>query len=308
MPLAYITHSRCRRHSMGEFHPEQPARLDAINDRLIASQLMLFMQHYDAPQASREQLLRIHDADYLDLLHDTAPDEGLAWLDGDTAMGPDTLDAALHAAGAVVHAVDLVMQGKAPTAFCAVRPPGHHAERNKAMGFCFLNNIAVGTAHAIAQYGLERIAIVDFDVHHGNGTEDIFTGNPNVLCCSSYQHPFYPFTGGDSDATNIIDVPLPAGTGSEEFREAISSTVLPAIEEYAPQLIMVSAGFDGHREDDMGQFNLLEYDYAWITDQLMGIAARHASGRIVSSLEGGYHLLALARSVNAHLESLIGNH
>lgn len=305
MPLAYITHSRCRRHNMGDLHPEQPARLDAINDRLITKQLTLFYQQYDAPKVSREQLLRVHDGDYIDRLFESAPEQGLAWLDGDTAMSPDTLEAAHYAAGAVVHAIDLVMQGKARRAFCAVRPPGHHAERNRAMGFCFFNNIAVGAAHALSQYPIKRIAIVDFDVHHGNGTEDIFDGNTQVLCCSSYQHPFYPYTGGDSEFSNIIDIPLPAGTGGEEFRTAIGQHMLPALEQYEPELIMISAGFDAHREDDMGQFNLLEEDYTWITDQLVRIADRHAEGRIVSSLEGGYNLLALARSVTAHIESLL---
>ena len=308
MSLAYITHSRCRRHNMGQFHPEQPARLYAINDRLITKQLSLFFNQYDAPKASREQLLRVHDADYLAHLESVSPSDGLAWLDGDTAMCPDTLEAALHAAGAVVHGVDLVMQGTVRCAFCAVRPPGHHAEHNKAMGFCFFNNVAVGAAHALAEYGLQRIAIIDFDVHHGNGTEDIFEGNSQVLCCSSYQHPFYPNTGGTSDASNIIDIPLPAGTGSESFRNAISQHVLPALEEYSPELIMISAGFDAHRDDDMGQFNLLESDYAWVTDQLMAVAARHAQGRIVSALEGGYDLFALSRSVTAHMERLVGDY
>ena len=308
MTIAYITHAACRRHNMGEFHPEQPARLDAINDRLIATQLMLFLQHHEAPKASREQLLRVHDASFVDQLFELAPEEGLEWLDGDTAMNPHTLPAALHAAGAAVKAVDLVMTTKTNAAFCAVRPPGHHAEKARAMGFCFFNNIAVGAAHAIAEYGLERVAIVDFDVHHGNGTEDIFADNPNVLCCSSFQHPFYPYTGGDSHFHNIINVPLSAGTDGAGFREAITEKWLPALNEYEPQLILISAGFDAHREDDMGQLNLLEFDYAWVTDRLMEIAQRHASGRIVSSLEGGYHLLALARSVNAHLESLMGEH
>jgi len=307
MSVAYITHSACRRHDMGEYHPEQPARLDAINDRLIASQLMLFLQHHDAPKATREQLLRVHDQHYVDQVFELSPEEGLEWLDGDTAMNPYTLRAALHAAGAAVKAVDLVLTGSSRTAFCAVRPPGHHAERARGMGFCFFNNVAVGAAHALAEHGLQRVAIVDFDVHHGNGTEDIFSGNPQVLCCSTFQHPFYPYSGSDSHVHNIINVPLAAGTDGAAFRQAVTERWLPALHEYEPQLILISAGFDAHREDDMGQMNLLEFDYAWVTSQLVEVARRHSAGRIVSTLEGGYHLLALARSVNAHIESLMGD-
>ncbi len=308
MTVAYITHQMCRKHQMGDHHPEQPARLDAINDRLIGSNLMMVLQQFDAPQASREQLLRVHDAVHIDRVFDTSPTADLAWLDGDTAMNPFTLDAALYAAGANVLAVDLVMSGDASQAFCAVRPPGHHAERNKVMGFCFFNNIAVGAAHAIAEHGLERVAIIDFDVHHGNGTENIFAGNEQVLFCSSFQHPFYPNSGYDSNAPNIINAPLPAGTDGGTFREAVLANWMPALEAFAPQLIMISAGFDGHREDPMAQFQLLEFDYAWVTRQLMQVAEKHANGRVVSSLEGGYHLLALARSVDAHLKVLVSDH
>ncbi len=307
MTLAYITHQQCHQHAMGAHHPEQPARLDAINDRLIASGLMMMLNQYDAPLASREQLLRVHDADYIDQVFARSPSDGLAWLDGDTAMNPFSLDAALRAAGANTLAVDLVMSGANSQAFCAVRPPGHHAEHNKAMGFCFFNNIAVAAAHAIAEHGLKRVAIVDFDVHHGNGTEDIFSGDDRVLFCSSFQHPFYPHTGYDTDVPNIINAPLPAGTDGSSFREAITASWLPAIDSFAPELILISAGFDGHREDPMAQFNLLEFDYAWITIQLMKLADKHAAGRAVSSLEGGYHLHALARSVSAHLKALAGD-
>lgn len=308
MTLAYISHATCNRHSMGEHHPEQPARLDAINDRLIASGLMMVMQSYDAPQATREQLLRVHDAGYVDSIFKASPGEGLVWLDGDTAMNPYTLDAALHAAGASILAVDLVMGGVAGQAFCAVRPPGHHAVRGQAMGFCFFNNIAVGTAHALAEHKLERVAIVDFDVHHGNGTENIFSGNEQVLFCSSFQHPFYPNSGYDSDAPNVLNLPLPAGTDGNTFRTAVEENWLAALDDFAPQLILVSAGFDGHREDEMAQFRLLEADYAWITTQIMQLADKHCKGRVVSTLEGGYHLHALARSVTAHLKSLMGDY
>lgn len=308
MTLAYITHQQCHEHAMGDHHPEQPARLDAINDRLIASSLMMVLNQYDAPMANREQLLRVHDGDYIDKLIARSPSNGLAWLDGDTAMNPHSLDAAFRAAGANILAVDLVMSGATDKAFCAVRPPGHHAERDKTMGFCFFNNIAVGAAHAIAEYGLKRVAIVDFDVHHGNGTENIFSGNDKVLFCSSFQHPFYPNTGYDTDVANIVNAPLPAGTDGAGFREALITSWLPAIDKFAPELILISAGFDGHREDPMAQFHLLEFDYAWITRELMTLADKHASGRIISTLEGGYHLHALARSVSAHLKCLTGDY
>ncbi len=307
MSLAYITHQQCHQHAMGAHHPEQPARLDAINDRLIASSLMMVLTQYDAPLASREQLLRVHDADYVDQVFARSPANGLTWLDGDTAMNPFSLDAALRAAGANILAVDLVMSGANDQAFCAVRPPGHHAERAKTMGFCFFNNVAVGAAHAIAEHGLKRVAIVDFDVHHGNGTENIFSGDDKVLFCSTFQHPFYPHTGYDTRVANIVNAPLPAGTDGTRFREAIIASWLPAIDSFAPELIVISAGFDGHREDPMAQFNLLESDYAWVTGELMELANKHASGRVTSSLEGGYHLHALARSVSAHLRALTGD-
>jgi acetoin utilization deacetylase AcuC-like enzyme len=308
MPIAYISHHACSLHVMGDHHPEQPARLHAINDRLIASGLEMVLLHHDAPQATQEQLLRVHDADYIERVIDSAPREGYVWLDGDTAMGPQTLDAALHAAGGVVHAVDLVMSGQASQAFCAVRPPGHHAERGRAMGFCFFNNVAVGAAHALAVHGLERVAIVDFDVHHGNGTEDIFGGDERVLFCSTFQHPFYPHSGFDSTAANVVNCPLPSRADGAAFREAIGAHWLPALERFAPQLVMISAGFDAHREDDMAHLRLLEFDYAWITRRLCDIADRHADGRVVSTLEGGYSLDALARSVVVHLKSFLGDH
>lgn len=293
---------------MGAYHPEQPARLSAINDRLIASGLEMVLHQYDAPQATREQLLRVHDDAFVDQVFAASPAEGLAWLDGDTAMNPHTLTAALHAAGGTVFAVDLVMTGKAKQAFCGVRPPGHHAERAKAMGFCFFNNIAVGAAHALSVYGLEKIAIIDFDVHHGNGTEDIFTGEPRVLFCSSFQHPMYPHTGFDTNEPNIVNIPLPSRTDGAGFREAVESKWLPVLDEFKPQLVMISAGFDAHADDDMAHMNLREFDYAWITRRLCDIADRHCDGKVVSTLEGGYSLPALARSVAVHIKSFLGDH
>jgi acetoin utilization deacetylase AcuC-like enzyme len=308
MTVAFISHKDCERHEMGARHPERPARLVAINDRLRAVGLDELLRHYEAPAVTREQLARVHDEDYIDWIYAQAPKQGVVWLDPDTGMNEYSLSAALHAAGAVVKAVDLVMAGEAEAVFCSVRPPGHHAERRRAMGFCIFNNIAVGAAHALAAHGLKRIAIVDFDVHHGNGTEDIFREEPRALFCSSFQHPFYPGTGADTVSRHIINIPLPAGTGGDGFREAVEERWLGALDAAKPQLLMISAGFDAHAEDDMAMLQLVEADYAWITDKLKAIADRHAEGRIVSALEGGYNLSALGRSVATHIDGLIGRH
>jgi len=303
--IAYITHHACTLHEMGAHHPEQPARLGAINDRLIASGLDAVLRHHEALPAEPAHLLRAHDAAYVDRLFESSPSDGLVWLDGDTAMNPATLKAALYAAGAVVQAVDLVMSGGASQAFCAVRPPGHHAERARAMGFCFFNNVAVGAAHALEAHGLERVLITDFDVHHGNGTEAIFDGDTRVLFCSTFQHPFYPYSGHESQAPNLVNVPLPAMADGAAFRESVSQHWLPAIEAFEPQLIMISAGFDAHIEDDLADLRLSEADYAWVTQKLVEIANRYAEGRVVSTLEGGYSLSALGRSVAVHIEALL---
>lgn len=274
---------------------------------MIASGIDGRLQHQQAPQATRDQLLRVHDSSYVDLIYANIPEQRCVWLDGDTAMNPHTVDAALRAAGAVVHGVDLVMARDVNAAFCSIRPPGHHAERNRAMGFCIFDNIAVGAAHALSEHGLEHIAIVDFDVHHGNGTEDIFRNESRVLFCSSFQHPFYPGTGADTVSDHIINIPLPAGTGSEEYRAAVEAHWLQPLDDFRPELILFSAGFDAHAEDPLAQLELVEADYAWITAQVKRVADRHADGRIVSTLEGGYNLSALGRSVVAHIEALIGN-
>ena len=309
MNLAYISHPECDGHQMGAHHVEVPERLHAISDRMIASGMEMLGTHYDAPKATREQLLRVHDTDYVDMIFDAAPKatDVLAWVDGDTAMCSGTLSAALRSAGAAALGVDLVMGDKHHAAFCAVRPPGHHAERRAAMGFCFFNNVAVGAMHAMDRYGIERIAIIDFDVHHGNGTEDIFAGDERVLFCSSFQHPFYPGTGADCKAPNVINIPLPARTDGDAFRAAVERLWLPRLDAFAPQLVMISAGFDGHAEDDMAHFNLREPDFAWITKQLHDLAVRHAQERVVSCLEGGYNLSALGRSVSTHIDELIGH-
>ena len=308
MPIAYITHTDCLLHDVGQEHPESPARLRAIRDQLISSGMELVLHQYEAPAAKRQHLELAHDSDYITDIFTNAPHEGILMLDEDTFMMPHTLDAALRSAGAVVKAVDLVMSNEARSAFCAVRPPGHHAEHGRAMGFCYFNNIAIGAGHAMKTYGLERIAIVDFDVHHGNGTEEIFAKEPRVLFCSSFQHPFYPFSGQDTQADHIINIPLDAGTRGPEFREMIEKHWLPALDQFKPQLMMISAGFDAHVEDDMSHLRLREADYGWITSELKELADKHCGGRIVSSLEGGYSLSALARSVTAHINALLGHH
>jgi len=308
MHTAYITHPICAKHEISSWHPEAPARLGAIDDRLHAAQLYDYLYHFHHPPlATREQLLRVHSPEYLDWVFEQAPqDDRTVDLDGDTAMNRHTLGAALHGAGAAVRAVDKVMAGKVENAFCAIRPPGHHAGRSTTGGFCIFNNVAVAAAHALEEHGLARVAIIDFDVHHGNGTEDIFQDEPRVLFCSTFQHPFYPFSGAETKSDHIVNVPLPAGTTGKQYREVFEARVLPALDAFQPQMVFFSAGFDSHREDDMGQFGLTEADYVWITESVMAIANRHAGGRVVSVLEGGYDLSSLARSVTAHIKAMSG--
>ena len=306
MQTAYISHPLCLKHDMGAHHPESPARIHAIEDQLIAAGLMDYLQRHDAPAATREQLLQVHDEDYIDSIESSVPLQGIVQLDGDTALNPFSYQAALHAAGAVVLGVDLVMGEKVENAFCNIRPPGHHAERARAMGFCIFNNVAVGAMHALAHHGLQRVAIADFDVHHGNGTEHIFHDEPRVMLCSTFQHPFYPCCGAGSGNDHIINVPLAAGSGGEEFRTAVTQHWLPALERFQPELLLISAGFDAHRDDDMAMLKLTEMDYSWVTEALKRVAEKYAHGRIVSALEGGYELHALGRSVLAHLKVLSG--
>ena len=306
MPIALISHPDCALHDMGDGHPECPARLGAIQDQLLSSGLDFVLMHHDAPQASREQLYRVHDSEYVDSIFHRAPTEGRAWLDPDTSMNAFSLAAALRAAGAVVLGVDLVMSGQSSAAFCNVRPPGHHAERDRAMGFCIFNNIAVGAEHARQAHQLKRIAIVDFDVHHGNGTEHIFHNQPDVLFCSTFQHPFYPNTGAASDSAHVVNVPLAAGSDGALFRSAVESHWLPRLHAFKPELILISAGFDAHIDDDIAGLCLTEKDFAWVTGEIRKIADTYADGRIVSSLEGGYDLSALGRSAAAHIDALLG--
>ena len=304
MTIAFITHPDCLLHDMGAMHPECPARLRAIDDQLIASGLSNFLVHADAPLAHADQLARVHDAGYIAAIEAASPRTGAIHLDPDTVMCPDTLVAARRAAGAAVQATDMVMNGEVLSAFCSVRPPGHHAERGRAMGFCIFNNVAVAAAHALDHYGLERVAIADFDVHHGNGTEEIFRDDGRVLMVSTFQHPFYPYSGIDGYSEHMVNIPLAAYSGGDKFRAAVTAHWLPALERFRPQMIFISAGFDAHRDDEMAMLRLVEADYAWVTQQLMAVAAKHAQGRIVSLLEGGYELHALGRSVVAHLKVL----
>jgi len=303
---AFITHADCLKHDMGAHHPERPARLTAIEDQLIASGVGQHLTRFDAPLATDEQLARVHPLEYVRAIRDAAPRSGTVHLDPDTAMNPFSLQAALRAAGAAVLAVDLVLQKKASSAFCAVRPPGHHACAARPMGFCIFNNVAVAARHALHAHGLERVAIIDFDVHHGNGTEDIFEGDEQVLMASTFQHPFYPYSGTDNPAANMVNVPLAAGAGSKEFREAVRAEWLPALNDFAPQLIVFSAGFDAHAEDEMAMLRFSDADYGWVTEQLKSVAERHAQGRMVSMLEGGYALSALGRSAVQHIKVMAG--
>jgi acetoin utilization deacetylase AcuC-like enzyme len=303
--IALITHRSCRLHDMGPHHPECPDRLDAIGDRLIASGLDAYVQHHDAPAVTHKQLERVHDGDYIAAIEAASPKVGISYLDPDTAMNPHSLSAARHAAGAVVLGTDLVLRGECSSAFCAVRPPGHHAERARAMGFCLFNNVAVGVAHALAQ-GLERAAVIDFDVHHGNGTEQIFAGDERVVMVGTFEYPLYPYSGVDPAGPNMHNVPLRAGSGAEQFRAAMSEVCLPALEAHRPEILFISAGFDAHREDPLANLQFTEADYAWVTAELVALASRHAKGRIVSSLEGGYALSALGRSVTEHVRALGG--
>lgn len=304
--MLLYTHQRCLDHRMQPHHPESPARLEAVLRYLESSTLLQAMEMREATPVTADSLALVHDAGYLRALAAMVPEEGLAAVDPDTYMCPATLDAAAVAAGAVVDAVRAVLAGEAKRAFCAVRPPGHHAEIDQAMGFCFYNNVAVGAATALEAPGIDRVAILDFDVHQGNGTIDIFKDRPEVLVCSSFQAPFYPHRHMDTVRPNIINTRLGVGCDSDAFRQAVEDDWLPALEAHRPQMILVSAGFDAHRLDPLAELNLDENDYRWVTRLIVDAANATADGRVVSTLEGGYDLDALARSVGAHLEALQG--
>ncbi|XKE47379.1 histone deacetylase family protein [Halomonas organivorans] len=306
MITAYLTHPDCQRHHMGPEHPESPLRLDAIRTRLMRTGILQQTMQADAPLATDDQLARVHPRRHLQALEKCLPDHGIVPLDGDTLMNPDSLLAARHAAGAVVRGVDQVFRHQADNVFCAVRPPGHHAEATDAMGFCFFNNVAVGAAHAKARYGARRIAILDFDVHQCNGTIDIFRDDPEVLVCTSFQYPFYPWRYLRTESRNVVNTPLAAGTDGPAFRRAIEDDWLPALHAFKPELVLVSAGFDAHREDPLAELCLEDADFHWVTHLAMEIAALYADNRLVSVLEGGYDPDALGRGVEAHVKALLG--
>jgi len=301
--MRIYTHPACLDHDTGPDHAERPARLTAVVDALRSG--LPALDWHEAPRATRGQLLRAHTAELLDTVLETHPPQRIL-LDPDTVLSPTSAEAALRAAGAAVAAVDAVLSGKTRRAFCAVRPPGHHATCDVAMGFCLFNNIAIAALHALDKHGLERVAIVDFDVHHGNGTQAIFERDPRVLFASSHQWPLYPDTGArnETGVGNIVNMPLPAEAEGVLFRRAWDDVLLPAVDDFRPQLLLVSAGFDAHWRDPLAQLRLQAGDYAWITDALVALANRHCGGRIVSSLEGGYDLAALAESSVAHVGAL----
>ncbi|AVJ56938.1 deacetylase [Idiomarina sp. OT37-5b] len=307
MSITLFSHKDCALHNPDPHHPECPARLDAINDQIIRSGLDFVIVREQATASGLAPIYQVHDRAYVDDLFAKVPADGHIWLDPDTPMTSQTLTSALMAVGANINAVDHVMSRTNHQAFCAVRPPGHHATRNQAMGFCVFNNIAIAARYAIDHYGLERVAIVDFDVHHGNGTEDIFEHDPRVLFCSSFQQQLYPFVDENHNNEHILSIGLPPGCKNYEWREAVYQRWFPKIDAFKPQLILISAGFDGHIEDEMSQFLLKEDDYYWVTEQLKRLADKHCQGRIVSTLEGGYALSALGRSVVAHLKGMLGS-
>ena len=305
MTVAYLHHDCFPLHNVGPWHPECPERVRVIHDRLLSSGLLDWMLPIEAPRATREQVLRAHTARHIDELIALSPSSGTAPVDADTLMSPGTLEAAWRAAGALVKATEMVVSGEASSAFCNVRPPGHHATRNQAMGFCFFNNAALGIYHALEVLGLERVVLFDFDVHHGNGSEDILAGDERVLMVSTFQRQLYPHCGEAPAGPNILSVPLAPYSRGDALRAAVDEEWLPALDRFRPQMVFVSAGFDAHVEDDMSHLGWTDADYGWVTRRIVEVADRHAGGRIVSVLEGGYALDALARSVDRHLRELL---
>ena len=306
MSTAFISHPDCHDHDTGEGHPENASRLSAIEDRLLASRISDFVRYLDAPEVTQEQLLRAHTADYLAMIDTVIPRQGYARLDPDTVISSGTLQAAKRAAGSVILAVDQVMGGQMRNAFCSVRPPGHHAESDRALGFCIYSNIAIGVKHALQEHGLKKVAVVDFDVHQANGTENILIGDDRVLYCSIFQHPFFPYTPLPENNERVISIPLDASATGTEFRAAITDHWLPALEQFEPEMIFVSAGFDAHRDDEMSYVSLTDADFRWVSEEIVRMADISASGRIVSALEGGYEIHSLARCVESHIRVLMG--
>ena len=306
MTTMLFTHPSSLEHNTSTGHPERIARIEAVNKALEGDSWRALVRE-EAPRATQEQLRRVHDGGYVDLVLDNIPDQGYARLDADTVMSPGTGEAALHAAGAIIAAVDAVAGGRADNAFCAVRPPGHHAEPERGMGFCLFNNVAIGALHARATHGLRRIAIVDFDVHHGNGTQAAFENDPDTLFASSHQYPHYPGTGarGETGVGNVFNAPLDANSGGAEFRAAMEDFILPAVRAFEPDMVFVSAGFDAHARDPLASLRFEEEDFEWATLRLAEIAGEFAGGRLVSTLEGGYDLEALGNSVQAHVSALM---
>ena len=304
MSTAYITHPACRRHEMGPAHPECFQRLDVITDMLMTLRVLDMLQHYEAPNVTREQLLRVHLEDYLDYLDRILPETDYKKIDMDTLMNPKTLQAAGFAAGSVVMGVDMVLSGKVKNAFCGVRPPGHHATSDTAMGFCFYNNVAVGAAHAVAAHGIKRVAIIDFDVHHGNGTDEIFDGDQNVRLFSLFERGLFPLDGNNTADGDGVYIALPSGSGGAEMRQAVEKHWLPALHAFRPEMVFVSAGFDAHLQDEISDLHFSDADFQWLTQMCLDVAESHAGGRLVSVLEGGYDLDSLARCAAAHVKQL----
>jgi acetoin utilization deacetylase AcuC-like enzyme len=306
MTTLLYTHEACAAHDPGPHHPESPARLKAVLAALAAPEFAA-LDRREAPEAAIEDIARVHPRGLVEGLLAAIPKEGYAAIDADTILCPDSGKAALRAAGAVAAAVDAVVAGEAETAFCAVRPPGHHAEPNRPMGFCLFNNVAIGALRAREVHGIARVAVIDFDVHHGNGTQARFAADPTLFYASTHQSPLYPGTGaaGETGVGNIVNLPLRPMSGSKEFRQGMTRVVLPALAEFAPELVMISAGFDAHRADPLAQLMLDESDYAWVTERLVEIARDHSRGRVVSTLEGGYDLAALGASAAAHVRALM---
>ena len=307
MPTLLLSHSACLEHDTGAGHPERPDRLRAI-EQILQDEKFQALAREQAPRASAEVIALCHPMDYVEAIQNAAPDSGMVHLDADTAMSPGSLEAALRAAGGGVRAVDEVMAGKVRNAFVAVRPPGHHAETARPMGFCLFNSAAIAARYAQKKHGAERVSIVDFDVHHGNGSQDIFWADKNVMYCSTHEMPLYPGTGATGERgefDNIVNAPLSAGDGGDAFRQAFETTILPRLRAFKPDFLVISAGFDAHTRDPLANLNLVEADYTWVTQKLMDIADQSAKGRIVSMLEGGYDLQGLSRSVAAHVTALM---